>query len=153
MAALALVIMCMGGLIPIATYVCPMLCILIQYVVFHFCGKRIAWTWYVTVAVLSMLIGPDKEGTAVFLVLGYYPILKPVFEKWPFSWAFKLLLFNGAVALLYTVLLSVLGVENTSDEFFVFGIGALILLLVLGNLTFVILDKLLSIIGKKFRKR
>ena len=33
LAALAMVIMCMGGLIPVATYVCPMLCCVILQMV------------------------------------------------------------------------------------------------------------------------
>ena len=35
MAALAIVIMCMGGLIPVATFVCPMLCMLLLVCVLH----------------------------------------------------------------------------------------------------------------------
>lgn len=153
LAAAALVIMCMGGMIPLATYVCPMLCIMVQYIVLRLCGKRIAWTWYVAVAMLSLLMGPDKEASAVFLLLGYYPMLKGVFEKWPVSWLWKLLLFNGAVTVLYTLLLRILGLDNVTDEFAGFGIAGLILLLVLGNVTFLLLDKLLSIAERKWHKR
>lgn len=153
LAAAALVIMCMGGLIPLATYVCPMLCTMVQYIVLHLCGKRIAWAWYAAVALLSLLLGPDKEAVGVFLLLGYYPMVKPVFEKWRFSWLWKLLLFNGAVALLYTLLLRLLGLENTADEFAAFGIAGLILLLILGNVTFFLMDKVLSMADRKWRKR
>ena len=45
MAALAVVIMCMGGIIPVATYVCPMLCALLLALVLRFVGRRIAWAW------------------------------------------------------------------------------------------------------------
>ena len=151
--AAALVIMCMGSLIPFATYVCPVLCALVQYIVLQLCGKRIAWTWYAAVALLGLLLGPDKEASAVFVLLGYYPMLKPVFEKWPFSWLWKLLLFNGAVALLYAFLLKVLGIENMSDEFSGIGIAGLIVLLVLGNITFMLLDRLLSLAQRKWKKR
>jgi len=153
LAAVALVIMCMGGLIPFATYVCPMLCTLVQYIVLQLCGKRIAWTWYAVVALLSLLLGPDKEASAVFVLLGYYPMLKPMFEKWPLSWLWKLLLFNGAVAVLYAFLLKVLGLENISDEFSGLGITGLIVLLLFGNITFILLDKLLSLAHRKWKKR
>ena len=80
MAALALVIMNMVGLIPIATYICPSLCMVLLSVVLKLCGKRIGWAWYGAVAILSVLMAPDKEAAAIFAVLGYYPIIKPAFE-------------------------------------------------------------------------
>ena len=72
LAAVAVVIMSLGGMIPIATYVCPMLCAITQFVVIRFCGKRIAWIWFCVVSVLSLLLGPDKEAVMVFLAVGYY---------------------------------------------------------------------------------
>ena len=81
MAALAIVIMCLGGLIPFATFVCPMLCCMITKLVLSMCGKRIAWAWYGAVAILSVLMAPDKEAAAVFVFLGYYPIVKPWMDK------------------------------------------------------------------------
>lgn len=153
LAALALVIMCMGGLIPLATYICPMLCVIVQYIVLRLCGRRTAWTWFAVVALLSLLLGPDKEAASVFLLLGYYPMLKPVFEKWPVSWLWKLLLFNGAVAVLYGLLLRLMGLEDPAEGFTGFGIAGLLVLLVLGNVTFILLDKLLSIAQRKWNKR
>ena len=67
LAAVALVIMCLGGLIPLATFVCPMLCTITGYIVFRFCGRRIAWAWYGVVAFLSVLLAPDKESAAVYV--------------------------------------------------------------------------------------
>ena len=46
MAALAVVIMNLGGLIPIATFVCPMLCMVLLKVVLRMTTARIAWAWY-----------------------------------------------------------------------------------------------------------
>ena len=40
MAALAVVIMCLGGMIPLATFVCPVLCMLLLQFVFRLCGRR-----------------------------------------------------------------------------------------------------------------
>lgn len=81
LAALAVVIMSMGTLIPVATYVCPMLCAILLQVVLKTCGSRIAWAWYGAVAVLSLLLAPDKEAAAVFAFIGYYPILKPQLDR------------------------------------------------------------------------
>ena len=68
-AAVAMVIMNLGGLIPGATYVCPMLCMLILSLVNRMCGRRIGWAWYGAVAILSLLLPPDKEASAVFTCL------------------------------------------------------------------------------------
>lgn len=153
LAAAALVIMCMGGLIPFATYICPMLCCVVQYVVLRLCGKRIAWTWYVAVSLLSMLLGPDKEAAGVFLLLGYYPMVKPVFEKWPFSWLWKLLLFNSAVIVLYAFIVRLFGLTDVMEEFTGVGIFGLAVLLVLGNATFFLLDRALSLAQSKGHRR
>lgn len=153
LAAAVLVIMCLGGLIPVATFVCPMLCAIGQHIVLRICGRRIAWAWYAAVALLSLLIGPDKEAAAIFALLGYYPILKPAFDKSKLRWLWKLLLFNGAVCVLYTVVLRLLGLETVASDYQELGLAGLIVLLILGNVTFFLLDRLLTILtGRKFRK-
>ena len=100
-AALAIVIMCLGGLIPIATFVCPMICMLILHLIRKLCGNRIAWAWYGVVAILSVLLGPDKEAAAVFLFLGYYPIIKPKIDRIKPRWLWKGIYFNAVILLLY----------------------------------------------------
>ena len=149
LAAAALVILCLGGMIPLATYICPMLCAIVQYIVYRCCGRRIAWTWYVAVALLALLLGPDKEAALVFVMLGYYPMLKPVFEKSSLAVLWKFLLFNGAVAVLYSVLLKLLGLDAVAAETEELGIIGLAILLVMGNAVFFLLDKLLTILQNK----
>ena len=144
LAALAIVIMGLGTSLMIGTYACPVLVILIQKVVLNTCGRRIAWAWYGAVAILSALLAPDKEAAAVFLVLGYYPMVKPWLEKRRFSWVWKLLLFNGTMAAMYWVLMNLLGFAHLSEEFFGMGVFILVLILVLGNMVFYMLDRILS---------
>lgn len=151
MAALALVIMCLGGLIPAATFVCPMAALLLLSFVLERCGRRIAWAWYAAVAVLSLLLGPDKEAAAVFLFLGYYPILKPKMDSLPLKWLWKLLFFNGAILVMYWVLLHLLGLAELVEEFREMGQAVALIALLLGNLTFVMLDRLLFL--GLFRRR
>lgn len=150
LAALAVVIMSMGTLIPVATYVCPMLCALLLKVVFHNCGKRIAWAWYGAVGILSALLAPDKEAVAVFLFLGYYPIVKPGLDRMHLPWLWKGLLFNSATLVMYRLLTGLLGMKQIEAEFAEMGTVLLVLTLILGNITFFLLDMLL---GRSFRKR
>jgi hypothetical protein len=144
MAALAVVIMSLGGLIPLATYICPMLCILLLRVVLQTCGSRVAWAWYGAVAILSLLLGPDKEAAAVFTFLGYYPILKPKLDAAKLSWLWKCLLFNVSVLLMYWLLIHLFGMAQIASEFRELGTIMLTVTLLLGNLCFFLVDKILS---------
>lgn len=149
MAALAVVIMCMGGMIPMATYVCPTICAIVLAVVLRYTGKRIAWAWYAAVSALSLLLGPDKEAAAVFVFLGYYPIIKPWVDgrKVPFLW--KLLIFNLSIGTLYALLLYLFRLEQVVQEFRELGLALSLVTLVLGNVVLFILDLLLTrILGR-----
>ena len=144
MAALAVVIMCLGGLIPLATFVCPMLCCLMVKLVLTLCGQRIAWAWYGAVAILCALLGPDKEAAAVFVFLGYYPIVKPTMDKLPLKWLWKVLYFNIVTLAMYALLVYVLGMAELAAEYREMGVILTVVTLLLGNLVFVLLDFLLG---------
>ena len=143
-AALAVVIMSLGTILPVATYVCPVACMLLLQVVVKLTGSRMGWAWYGAVSLLSLLLAPDKEAAAVFLVLGYYPILKPKLDKPRGSWLWKGLLFNGSILALYWILLNLIGMEALVAEFSGMGIAMTAVLLLLGNVTFFLLDHLLN---------
>lgn len=152
MAALAVVIMSLGGLIPVATYVSPMLCALLLQLVLKTCQERIAWAWYGAVALLNCLLSPDKEAAAVFVFLGYYPIVKPKLDNRKGKWLWKGLLFNISVGVMYFLLLKVLGMDELSAEFADMGFWMLAVLLILGNVTFFLLDRLLGMKPRRRRK-
>jgi hypothetical protein len=150
LAALAVVVMCLGGLIPFATFVCPVLCMLILKMVVSLCGHRIGWAWYGAVAILSLLMGPDKEAAALFLFLGYYPLIKSKLDRMPLSWLWKTILFNASVLFMYMLLIRLFGMHELSTEFQQMGTVLLMVTLAMGNLTFFLLDKIL---GRKFRRK
>lgn len=150
LAALAVVIMCLGTLIPVATYVCPMLCCMILELVRKTCGNRVAWAWYGAVTILGLLMAPDKEAAAVFGALGYYPIIKQKLDRTKGTWLWKLLYFNTVILALYWLLVHLFGFDRLTAEFAEMGILMTVLTLSLGNVTFFLLDRVLE---KKFRKR
>ena len=153
MAALAVVFMALGGMIPIATFVCPMMCMLLLRFVLSVCGKRIAWAWYGAVALLSVLLGPDKEAAILFVALGYYPILKPRLDAMKFGLVLKILLFNSVVLVLYGIVLHLLGMVEILAEYAEMGMIMTAVTLVMGNVTFFLLDDLLGRkLKEKFRK-
>ena len=152
-AALAVVIMNLGGLIPMATYVCPALCMVILSFVHMACGRKIAWAWYAAVAILSLLMSPDKEAAAVFAFLGYYPILKPRLEARKGKWLWKLAVFNSSMILLYSILIHIMGVAAVTGESEELAGIMLTVLLMMGNVTFLALDRLLTILDQRLRRK
>ena len=147
---MSVVLMCIGTILPVATYAAPVLCILVGQAVLKLCGSRVAWAWYGVVAVLSLLLAPDKEAAAVFLVLGYYPIVKPRLDQIKGRWLWKGLLFNGSILLLYWILLKVMGMDQLVSDFEGMGLAMYAVLLILGNVTFFMVDKLLE---KRFKRK
>lgn len=144
LAALAVVIMAMGTLLPVATYICPMLCCLLVQLVKKTCGDRTTWSWYACVALLGLLMAPDKEAAAVFCALGYYPIVKPRLDGKRLAIVWKLVLFNSVILVLYWLLMHLFGFDAVAAEFAEMGAVLTALTLVLGNVVFLLLDRLLS---------
>ena len=153
MAALAVVVMCMGGLIPVATFICPMMCILLLTVVRDQCGNRIAWAWYGVVAILSVLLGPDKEAAAVFVFLGYYPIIKPKIDRIKPGWLWKGIYFNAVILLLYQLLIYLFGMDQIATEYRELGKVLTVVVLLIGNLCFFLLDRVLTQFGRRRKRR
>lgn len=143
-AAVAMVIMNLGSLIPVATFVCPMLCMMILAFVRKMCGQRIAWAWYGAVAILSLIMAPDKEAAAVFVFLGFYPIVKLKLDKIRFGFAVKLTLFNALILLMYALLIHLFGMAQIAAEYREMGIAMTAIMLILGNVAFFLLDHVLS---------
>lgn len=153
LAAMAVVIQGLGGLIPIATFVLPVLCMFLECVVLGMCGKRLTWAWFGAVAILGLLVGPDKESAMLFLLLGYYPIVKPSLDRLPLSWLWKLLLFQCVVAIAYLILIYLLGMEQLIQEYLGLGLWFFVVMLLMGNVTFLLLDKALDRFLKISRTR
>ena len=151
LAAVAVAVMSLGTLIPVMTYVCPMICTLILEAVRLSCGSRIGWAWYGAVAFLGALLSPDKEAALMFVFLGYYPLVRPQITEKRLGWLYKLLLFNGSIALMYFFLLRILGVEALVEEYRQMGVWMLAVLVVLGNVTFFLLDTLLRRASGKWK--
>ena len=146
MTAVAVVIMCLGSLIPVNTYVCPVLCILITRVVLERCGRRIGWCYYIATAVLSLMLAPDREAALVYAFLGYYPMIRPFFEKLGvFAWYAKLLLFTLAGGASYGMLLVVMGAGAAMTDGWVLTLVTVLL----WDALFLLTDRLLGVPLKK----
>ena len=144
--AVSVVIMCLGSVIPINTYVCPVLCILVTRPVLDRCGRRIGWCYYLATAILSLLLAPDREAALVYAFLGYYPMIRPFFEKLgPVKGVAKLVFFTLAGAAAYGVLLLVMGVGVAMNE----GWLLTAVTVILWDVLFLLVDRLLGLPMKK----
>ena len=144
--ALAVAIMAMGTLIPAATYCCPLLASMTILPVLLLCGEKLSWAMFAASAILSLLLAPDKEAAAIFLALGYYPIVKPKLDKKPKPVRIfgKFLLFNAAICAVYAALLFLFRMDALREEFSQMGGLLLAGLLLGGNFIFWLDDKLLE---------
>ena len=146
LAALAAAILLLGGLIPVGTFISPMLASIPLVILLAELPKSLCSGWYAVVAILGVLLCPDKETAFVFVFLGWYPIAKPALDRLPRlpRLLCKLLIFNAAVAALYALLILVFHLEALVREAKETGLVLLLVLLLLGNVTFLLFDLLLS---------
>ena len=123
---------------------------MITKIVLSICGKRIAWAWYGAVAILSVMMAPDKEAAAVFVFLGYYPIVKPWLDKRKLSWLWKGLLFNSVILSMYWLLIHIFGMNEIAADYEEAGKVMTVIMLILGNVTFYMLD---LVLGRRLMRR
>lgn len=144
MAGLSIVAMLLSGIFPMAEYALPamagimMIPIVIEY------NKRTAWIAFGAVAILSAIITPNKQAVALFVAfLGYYPILKSLFEQVKsrvLEWVLKLILFNASVLIAYFVVINLLGMTDILSSFGQLGEYGVLIMLILGNVAFIVYD-------------
>ncbi len=159
MTALSVVLLCLGGVVPLAVYACPMLASCALLVLRETCSARYAWCCWAAVALLALLLGPDKETAALYLFLGYYPLLQPKIDairRPALRWLVKLALVAVSVGTMYLVLLYVLGLTQVTEEFADTAPWLLWITAALGLVVFIVYDILLrrfAILWRRRRKR
>lgn len=142
--AAAIAILFLGSIIPFATFASPALAALC---VLYFCLEFTAGTAavvYAAIAVLAVLLVPDKEQAFLFVcVFGFYPVVKKLVERrLPklFGLLIKMLYFNGTICGLYYVLTRLFVLEVVRSEFAEYTTVMLIVMLVMGNIMFYLYD-------------
>ena len=156
MCALAAVVMLMGGMIPLATFCCPALAGLALIPVFVECGERMAYAAYAAIALLALMLCPDKEAALLFVFIGYYPILRWRLDQIrvaPLRIGAKLGVFNAAVISMYVLCILVLRMDQILREYREMGLILTLLCLLLGNLTLLLYDRLLMIFTRLYVNR
>lgn len=144
--ALCVAIMAFSSIIPFSTYYIPMIAGAVVVAIVIEVDKRYAFFVYVTVSVLSAILIPNKEATVMYILfMGYYPILKGVFEgrlKLLAEWVLKLLTFNISMILIFLIGIHILGIPK--EEYTIGGIYLPWVFLLFGNVMFLLYDLMLS---------
>lgn len=120
MTALGVTFMALGGLIPLATYVAPMLAGVLLVPVYLEYGRKTAWLMYVATALVSAMLSADKEGVFFYIFVGNYPVLKARFDKIRprvVRAAAKAGYFALAIGAMYALLYFVLKLDAIVQEF------------------------------------
>jgi len=139
MAAVSIVIMLLGAAIGIGAYAAPMFAGLILLPVGNKFGKKYHIMIWIAVSLLCLIFVPNIEQNLMYLALfGLYPILYPSFQRLPKFWRIvcKLLYFNTVILLLEWLVMTLLVPEALTA-------WMAVLLLVVGNLTFLMYDFLI----------
>ncbi|MBQ3355981.1 MAG: hypothetical protein IJG45_02555 [Oscillospiraceae bacterium] len=147
LAALAVALLFFGGVLPFASVACPVLASLVLIPVYAESGWKWGLAWYLTVALLGLLLAPDKEAAILFIFFGYYPILRKWIGRIPgkaLRWTVKLVYVNLAVLAAYALMIFVFRMEAIAQEYAQMQTYLLIALLLLANLSFVIYDLLIG---------
>ncbi len=147
MAALCVVLMLLGAVIPIAMFIAPAIAGFLIATVCVECGLQMALTAYAAVSLLALLFVPDKEVALIFVfLLGYYPLVKPKFERIRpalLRVVCKLLLCNAAVLAMYGLVLLLVPAGSISQELRTTAIAVSLATLAMGNVAFLLYDRAL----------
>ena len=142
LAALAVVLLCLGGVIPGAVFCAPILAMSVLLPVLEELGPKAAGTAYAAVAILSLLLSPDRETALVYVFFGWYPILRPkiaALSSRPLRVLARLAVCSAAAVLLYGLALRLMGL---TEEIAAWYVNAL--LLAAGNAVFLLTDATLA---------
>ena len=142
--ALAVVVMLLTGALGIGTFAGPVLAMAVLLPVLEEYGTKSALTAYAAAAILGLLLIPDPELAWVYAAFGWYPVVRPRIAQLPsrvLRIGIRIALCTGVVLALYGLLLRGLGL--TADLLNATALFNL-LLLVMGNIVFLLLDKALE---------
>ena len=148
MAALSAVLLTLGGVLPLSTFVCPVLAMLPVAVSLEEAGKKGALGVYLSAAFLGMILCADREAAVFYLLCGGYPILQRSVEKIrrPAAFAIKALAVNAALILTWLITTKLLGIEDSGATGWLLALTWL-----LGNAVFLLLDKALDKLAVLYR--
>ncbi|MBO5857563.1 MAG: hypothetical protein J6Q87_04880 [Clostridia bacterium] len=143
--ALSVVIMLLTNIMPSMMYVIPIITGAIVFAVNEIIGKKWALGVFFVTSFISFILLTDKEAALNYtLFFGYYPLLKPLYEKLPkvLSWGVKVLTFNVALVAIGVVVTFIFKLPFLDEDMGKFTIPVFA---VLFNIVFVMYDIMFTV--------
>ena len=151
---LAVVVLLLGGLFFLAVYCAPLLAMAVLLPVLEEYGPGTAGAAYGAVAILALLLVPDRETALVYVFFGWYPLLRPriaALPSLPVRLVCRLGVCGLSMFLLYGVTIRLLGLTAVTEEL---GGGWLTAALaVMGCAVFLLLDLALGRLTVLWRRK
>lgn len=147
--ALSVVIMLLTNVMPSMMYVIPIVTGAIVFAVNEIIGKKWALGVFFVTSLISFILLTDKEAVLNYtLFFGYYPLLKPIYERLPkvLSWGVKVLTFNVAIVLIGTIVTFVFKLPFLDEDF---GKLTIPVFLILFNVVFIMYDVMFTVFKKR----
>ena len=139
MTALSVVLMILGHVLGLGLYISPLLAGLCLMPIGQKFGPKYQWLVWGAASLLSFILVSEMEQNLMYLtVFGLYPILQPMFEQLPRRLVLpcKLLYFNAVFIAVEALVVFLIAPEIMPGWMF-------ILLVALGNVVFLLYDRLL----------
>ena len=151
---LAVVVLLLGGLFSLTVYCAPLLAMAVLLPVLEEYGPGTAGAAYGAVAILALLLVPDRETALVYVFFGWYPLLRPriaALPSLPVRLVCRLGVCGLSMFLLYGVTIRLLGLTAVTEEL---GGGWLTAALaVMGCAVFLLLDLALGRLTVLWRRK
>ena len=116
---LAVVVLLLGGLFSLTVYCAPLLAMAVLLPVLEEYGPGTAGAAYGAVAILALLLVPDRETALVYVFFGWYPLLRPriaALPSLPVRLVCRLGVCGLSMFLLYGVIIRLLGLTAVTEE-------------------------------------
>ena len=113
--ALAVVEMLIGSLLWVGIYAVPLLSIWTLLPVLKLYGRKASFTAYVAVAVLALILVPDRELSLFYCCFGWWPAVRPSVQKIhnkTLRLLAKLLIYIASVSLMIWAVFKILGIPE-----------------------------------------
>ena len=156
LAALAAVLLCLGGAVPLATYAAPVLASAVLLPAREECRPALARGCWAVSAALGLLLAPDREAALLYAFLGWYPLCKPALDALrprPLRLGAKLLVCVAAVGAMYGLLLFVFRLDAVVREFAATSPALLWATAALGLVVFLVYDLALERLAQYYKRR
>ena len=143
--ALSVVIMLLTNIMPSMMYVIPIITGAIVFAINEIIGKKWALGVFFVTSLISFILLADKEAALNYtLFFGYYPLLKPLYEKLPkvFSWGVKVFAFNVALVAIGLIVTFIFKLPFLDEDF---GKLTIPLFAVLFNMVFIMYDIMFTV--------